>query len=98
MGIVAGHAITNSRLVNAPFDLSGILVAMTIQANLIWNGGDKLDAGGVPVNPNLVAAHTPHGHGRVHRLTLGFVFVTLKTRRGVGFWVELDRVHSAKKL
>lgn len=96
MRIVAFQAIAYRRWMDLAFDLGGIFVGVAGQAQTIRGRSDELYAGGVLVDPDLMAAQTAHRDGRVHGLAFGLILVTLQTRLGVCLWVERYRMHRAE--
>ena len=47
---------------------------------------------------DLMASQASHGDGGVYELALGFVFVTLETRRGIDFRLKRDGMDGTEKL
>lgn len=90
--IVALKAISRGRGVDLPLDLTGILVGVTLQTEAEWRGGRQLNAGDFFVATHFVATEAPGRHRRMHRLTLGFVLVTLGALGRVSILVQWHRV------
>src|SRR5580765_55972 len=88
MRIVATDAITNGRTVYAPLDLAGILVGMTLKTQFSGCYGHQLDASHVGSHPNFVATGAADGDRRVHRFSLGFCCMALKTLGVIDLWTE----------
>jgi hypothetical protein len=70
----------------------GILVTVTLEAELGHGGRRQFDSGGIPFSCDFVAGSTAHRHGRVDRLVLRLLLVTLETLGGIevrlqGYWV-----------
>jgi hypothetical protein len=94
MRIVTGKAVANRRRVHRSLYVSRFLIRMTGEAERGWRGGDQLHPRDIFIDPYLVAGRTPHGHGRVDRLSLGLVHMALKAFRGFGFRVKRNGMNS----
>lgn len=93
MGIMAGEAIPNCGLVDMTLDLGGVLVSVAGEAKLDGGGGNQLHPRRILIYPNLMAAEASGRHGRVHRLSLGLVFVAGQASGGVGILLQRNRVN-----
>lgn len=88
MRIVTGEAVAHRGRMDRSLDVRGGLVGMAGEAERGRRGGDELDAGHVLIHADLMATKTAGGHGGVHGLALGFVFVAFKALGGVRLGVE----------
>jgi hypothetical protein len=73
-------------------DIRCVFVGMAGDTDVRSSGGDQLYSRNVFVNSDFVANVAPKRNGGMDDLTLGFVFVTGSTFRGVGVLIELDWV------
>jgi len=90
--VMAGEAVADRGRMNGAFDVRGGLVGMAGEAERGRRGGDELDAGYILIDADLMATETAGGHGGMHGLALGFVFVAFKALGGVGLGVERNRM------
>jgi hypothetical protein len=98
MRVVAFDAIAHRRRMHGTFQRSCIFVSVTADAERLRTRRRELDPRDVLVGSDFMAGQTSHGDSRVHELALGFVFVTLDTRGGIGFRVKRYGVDRSEKL
>ena len=95
--IVALQAVAHRRLVDISFDLGGVFVGVTGQAELVGSRRDQLDAGDVAIDPDLVATQAAHRDGGMDELTLALFAMAFKAFGGICFWVQRNRVNRPPK-
>lgn len=88
MRIVTLDAVTNRRRMHVPLNLRGIFVAVAGKAELVGGRGDQLYVRDIPVDPDFVAAHATHRHGRMHCFALRLILVASDAGGRVSFGVE----------
>ena len=80
VGIVAGEAVAYRRTMDMPLNPGGILVLMTLQAQLDRRHRHQLDVRDVlAIHAHFVASCAAHSDGRVHCFAGGFGRVALET-------------------
>jgi hypothetical protein len=94
--IVTGETIAHRRRMNPSFYLGRVFVGVTLQAQLDGCSCDQLDVRDVTVGANLMATQTPSRNRRVHRFSLGLVFVALQALCGICLGVERDRMDGGR--
>lgn len=92
MRVMARQAIADRWWMNLSFNLRGILIGVAGEAQLIGSSGDELYVCDVFIRAYFMAAHTSHGHRRMHGFTFSFVLMAGEASRGIGFWIERNRM------
>lgn len=90
--IVALDAIAHRWRMHGPFQGARVFFRVATEAERLRRGSDELDARDVLVHAHFVAAQTSRRYRRMHRFTLGFVFMTLEALGGIDILVERDGV------
>src|SRR5208337_924757 len=93
MRVVALNAVAHRRRMYSPFQFGSVFVGVAGQTKSMGRGGDQLDAGDVPVDPDLVTAQAAHRNGGVDRLAFRLVVVALDALGGVSLRIERNGVN-----
>jgi hypothetical protein len=90
-------AIADGGRMNGSLDGGRVHVGMTRDAQRLGRSGGQLNAGDVFVHPDFMTASTSGRNGGVNELALGFVLVTLDTRRRIGVWFQRNGMDASKQ-
>lgn len=92
MRIVAGQTIANRRRVHSTLDVRGIFLGVAGEAELVRRGRDQLYVSVISVDPDFMATQAAHGDRGMDKLALRFVLVAGDAGRGIGLWIEWNRM------